>query len=86
MTVTTILPETTPRSLEVLLAAVRAEVKCPHCFAPAGQRCPVRHRGVHLARFVRAFVLRQVTVAEMAVVLGTRDVITMATIISDGSR
>jgi hypothetical protein len=69
MTVTTILPETTPRSLEVLLTTVRAEVKCPHCFAPAGQRCPVRHRGVHLARFVRAFVLRQITVTEMAAVL-----------------
>ncbi len=87
MTVTTILPETTPRSLEVLLAAVRAEVPCPHCGAKPGLGCAWQgRRGVHLARFVRAYILGLITVAEWPAVLGDLDVFTNATIIRDGAR
>lgn len=87
MTVTPILPETTPRSLELLLQAVRVEVPCPHCGARPGTGCAYQgRRGVHLNRFVRAYTTYKITVDEIARVLGSREVFTMATIIRDGDR
>lgn len=89
MTVTTILPEATPRSLEVLLESARGDAECPHphCGAQPGQPCRWQGvRGVHLARFVRLYVLDLMTADEFAVVLGGLDVFTEATIIRDGAR
>ncbi len=81
------IPETAPRSLEVLLAAVRAEATCPRCGAAAGKRCMIHGRGTHLHRFIRALVTHKITVDEMArVVVPLGDRFGMATIIRDGDR
>ena len=63
------IPDTTPRSLEVLLAAVRAEADCPRCGAAAGKRCTIHGRGTHLNRFVRAYITHVVTADELAMLI-----------------
>ena len=77
----------TPRSLEVLIQHVRAAAPCPHCGSLPGAACKWQgRRGVHLARFIRAYTRRLVTADELAVVLGGLEVFTTATIIRDGAR
>lgn len=75
----------TPRSLEVLTEHARHVAPCGHCGAQPGKHCPV-HGGQHLARFVRALVVREITVGEMAVIIGPLDVFSGRTIIRAGAR
>ena len=71
---------TVPRSLEVLVEHVRTETPCTHCGSAPGAACRWQgRRGVHLARFIRAYILHLVTADELAVVLGGLDVFTVAT-------
>ena len=80
-------PQTTPRSLEVLVEHVRAEALCLHCKASPGKPCKRQGRqGVHLARFVHAYVLHLITPREIALVISGHDVITAATIIRTEAR
>jgi hypothetical protein len=70
MTVTSTIPQTTPRSLEVLIEHVRAEIECQWCSAVPGRSCDHQgRRSVHLSRFIHALVRRQVTIDEIAVVI-----------------
>ena len=80
-------PTATPRSVEVLVEHVRAETLCLHCLAEPGKPCKRQgRRGVHLARFVHAYIRQMITPREIALVLGGMDVFTAATIIRAGSR
>jgi hypothetical protein len=77
---------TTPRSLEVLTEHVRQVAPCTWCGARAGKRCGIHGRGEHLSRFIRALVLGEITVDEMAAVIGPLEVFRGATIIRAGAR
>jgi hypothetical protein len=75
-------PTPVPRSLEVLAEHVRTSEFCPHRKAGPGKPCKRQgRRGVHLARFVHAYVLHLITPREIALVIGDHDVVTAATII-----
>ncbi len=94
MTMTNTMPQTTPggpetpRSLEVLVEHVRASAPCGYCGAAPGARCNGRLRhSVHMGRVVRAFVLGEITVDELAIVVKPLgDQFTGATIIQAGAR
>lgn len=82
MTMTTTIPAATPRSLEVLTEHARRVAPCQWCGTPAGRHCDIIHgRGEHLSRFVRALVMREITVDEMAAVIGPLEVFSGRTII-----
>lgn len=80
-------PET-PRSFEVLLQFLRAEVECPRCSAEPGRPCKWQRRpGVHLGRFVHAFAAHQITPKELEHLAGRLpDTFTSATIIRDSNQ
>jgi hypothetical protein len=72
MTMTTTIPQTapvtpaTPRSFEVLLQFLRAEVTCPRCNAEPGRACKWQRRpGVHLGRFIDAYAAHRITPKEL---------------------
>ena len=73
--------QTTPRSLEVLTEHVRHVAECQWCGAQPGRRCGIHGRGEHLSRFVRALVLGEITVDEVAAVIAPYDVFSGRTII-----
>jgi hypothetical protein len=79
-------PET-PRSLEVLTEYLRAEILCTHCEASPGTSCKWQgRRGVHLARWVRAYATHQITPRELETLAGVLPVvITSASVIRDGA-
>lgn len=79
------LPET-PRSFEVLLQFLRAEVTCPRCNAQPGRPCKWQRRpGVHLGRFIDAFATHRITPKELERLAGRlpSSGIGMSTIIRD---
>lgn len=80
--------QTTPRSLEVLTAFLRAEMPCPHCGARPGTSCKRQGpRAVHLARWVRGYTLHRITPRELETLAGLLPVaFTIATVIRDGAR
>lgn len=93
MTMTTTIPDTTPRSLEVLIEHVRASALCLHCLAGPGKPCKRQgRRGVHLDRFVQAYRDGSITSAETAITIveGVNRIALhrhrMAAIVRDGSR
>ena len=70
MTMTNTMPQTTPRSLEVLVQHVRASALCLHCLAGPGTACARQgRRGVHLDRFVQAYRDGSITAAETALTI-----------------
>lgn len=87
MTTANTMPQTTPRSLEVLIHHVRAETHCPRCGAVRGRSCEWQgHRGLHLARFSRAYLRRKMTDDEMVMVFGSAVAFTNVTIVWNGAR
>lgn len=80
----------TPRSLEVLMEFLRAEVECARCGAEPGRPCKWQRRpGVHLGRFIRAFASHQITAKELerlAGILPRNGAFGMCTIIRDDSQ
>lgn len=88
MTMSTTMPQTAPRSLEVLTAFLRAEMPCPHCGAEPGTSCKRQGpRAVHLSRWVRAYATHRITPRELETLAGVLPVvITSASVIRDGAR
>lgn len=79
----------TPRSLEVLLQFLRAEVKCPRCNAEPGRACKWQRRpGIHLGRFIHAYAAHQITPKELELLAGRlpSSGIGISTIIRAGAR
>jgi hypothetical protein len=59
-----------PRTLPAIVEHVRTAAPCGYCGSAPGGRCNGRLRdSVHMGRIVRAFVLGEITVDELAVVV-----------------